>query len=202
MKTMKPMKTMKMLNLSDRINLVSFFVIAFLSIYLFLIPMFSMFPMFYLGGRERERERERERKSPQEQFLPFSGLTKDPRPDYARKKNIETTFPTFEFHAEPNGYIQIGHFMLNWGESQWHGRFKKQFDVPIGAIAIDHNRGSGQDNIKLKSISRGEMRLHQRHMEVPIRFIAWGVKNVEKKRSSISVDDVSNKSEGIKRVMG
>lgn len=131
----------------------------------------------------------------------FLSLTRDPTPDFERKAYASSTFPLFDFYAEPDGYIQIGHFLLNWGSSDTRASFKKQFDIPIGGMVIDHKRGAGQDNIKIKQMGRSYMNIHARGNERPNRYLAWGVKNANERVSRITVNNLSNKSEGLNRIL-
>lgn len=135
-----------------------------------------------------ERERERER---------FLSLDVDSRPDYNRFTNQGTTFPIFDFHAEPQGYLQIGQFLLNWGGGDHTGTFSRPFDISFSAVCTPRRGGGGEDNIKVTNLTTLGLNLRANSCERPNNFLACGYKKMNElgfaKVSRITVNDSSDK---------
>lgn len=130
----------------------------------------------------------------------FVSLDRDLNPDYNRFEIGRSTFTTFDFHAEPQGYVQIGRFMLNWGPTDHSGNFSNPFDVPFAAVAIPTRWGGGEDNLKVAELQSSWLRLRANGCERPGNFLACGLKSDKEKVSRITVNDLSNKTEEMKKL--
>jgi hypothetical protein len=128
-----------------------------------------------------------ERWSHKEEFIT------EKNPDPKRSNVKSTTFQTFEFHAEKNGYLQIGHMLLNWGQSDKQGFFAKPFTDPHGALCTSHRNGSGINNIKVRKVKNDKIKLRAKTCERPNMFFAWGWHDIDVPRSQITVNDLSKK---------
>lgn len=114
-------------------------------------------------------------------------------PDRKRSDVKRTTFPTFEFHAEKDGYLQLGDLLLNWGESDKQGLFAKSFVSPHACLVTPHRNGSGIFNVKVRKISNEKVNIHANSCERPNRFFCVGWADIQKPKSQITVNNVSRK---------
>lgn len=124
----------------------------------------------------------------------FLSLDNDPRPDYNRFNNPGTTFPIFDFHAEPQGYLQVGQFLLNWGGGDHSGTFSRPFDSSFSAVCTPRRGGGGEDNIKVTNLTTSGLNIFANGCERPSNFLACGHKKVKNKVSRITVNDSFDKS--------
>ena len=150
----------------------------------FIIVLFTYYFLRKKMSRATKKEKEKER---------FLSLDVDSRPDYNRFTNQGTTFPIFDFHAEPQGYLQIGQFLLNWGGGDHSGTFSRPFDNSFSAVCTPRRGGGGEDNIKVTNLTTSGLNLRANGCERPSNFLACGHKKVNNKVSRITVNDSFDK---------
>lgn len=182
--------------LSATISLGSIVLLFVVSLYIY-INNFNQ-PLIRLAGHLTQpnppSDKRNEVMDTREQFL---SLDRDPDQDFDRIRQGRSTFHTFDFHAEPQGYIQIGQFLLNWGMSDHTGNFSRPFEYnsAYAAVATPRRNGGGEDNIKVSSLSSSYLKLRANGCERPSNFLACGRKKETRddKVSRITVNSFDDK---------
>lgn len=159
--------------------------LSVVSVIISLVSLITISLVYYSLQKEHSRS---------ENFISFDH---DPDPDYDRYRIGRSTFTTFDFHAEPQGYVQIGRFLMNWGPTDYVGDFSKPFDVPFAAVAIPTRWGGGEDNMKVSELHPTWLKLRANGCERPGVFLACGLKDDTERVSRITVNDLGKKNKEI-----
>lgn len=110
-----------------------------------------------------------------------------------RSKNVETSFPSFWFHAEPNGFLWIGDFLMQW--IQMRGNFARlllNFDEIHGAHTTSYALNAGQISKltpKVKEMGNTRVTTFGTRCEHPIFLLCWGFKRQTQHYTRITVND-------------
>lgn len=133
-------------------------------------------------------------------------IYKDDIPDVFKDKNITTSFPAFWFHAEPNGFLWIGEFLLQWVQSRGNKvHFMLDFDIPIGTYSTSYALNTGGDSKVsplFHNLTQHGVELQGTRCEHPQFTLSYGIKfqNKHYTRITINSQDSQNKPAEFRRI--
>ena len=131
----------------------------------------------------------------------FSDLYSDTNPDVRRRGTLSSSFPAFWFHAEPNGFLWIGDFLLQWIQASGKDvYFMVEYDIPLGAYTTSYGLNTGGDSIVSPlffDLSRQGVKFQSDRCEFPQFTISYGIKfqNEHYTRITYNRQETKKKSE-------
>lgn len=110
----------------------------------------------------------------------YQDITRDDRPDVYGIENLSTTFPSFWFHAEPNGFLWIGDFLLQWVQAKGNEIFfMLEFDIPMGTFTTSYALNTGGKSALsplFYELTPGGVKLQGTRCEHPQFTLSYGIK--------------------------
>jgi len=113
--------------------------------------------------------------------------------------NRHLTFPSFHLHADRQGFLKIGDFVMQWGSGYGSEGDKDAYDLPMDlgisginmtTIGLPFSSGGGNDNIKLRPGSTGTIvNVGPGRCERYYAFLALGFSPFEKYETKITYLD-------------
>ena len=176
-------------------------ILCIMTIVIYLMLLFVFVNIYIRQIKQKNKKNktneknEKNEKNKHESFI-INESSHDPK----REKVQRTTFPTFEFHAEKNGYLLLGEFLINWGHSDKRGHFVTEFDYPKGGIATPFRGESGINNVRIRHLNKDHVRIRAKDCERPNTFFTFGFKNLTVPRSKITVNTFNNKPNLFKKI--
>lgn len=115
--------------------------------------------------------------------------------------NKYTTFTNFHFHADEEGFLRIGDFLLQWGVAgrfggdNNSGRRRATFPMsyapnkPAGAVCLPFNSKGGRYSLRIEKLYSDKFILSDANgAECPYLYLVYGFKPVDEYTSKMTYD--------------